>query len=1105
MADGFDPYYSWLGIPPDEQPPNHYRLLGLRLFEDNVEAIQNAADRQMAYLRTFQTGRHSSLSQKLLNEIAAARVCLSNAPKKAAYDAALWQRMQPLPVAPSPPPASAPPTPDDRALTELFVSVQPSPTSSPAKPYPAGRSRQVRQNLWLLSLLACATLAVLVAVWLWRPASTTPPPPPATGENKPLPAPPSPATRLRVLWPEEERHEGRLVLDGWVHQLSGLKEGVFATHLEFDVDPGTHVVRLLRPGFDTWEETVVIEECQQGQITPRWQTVAAMSTIDQGTVERPAVSDSPSPPPSDVPGIEGKESPATTVRQSDEPPKPESGEMVVDQPTESPGPPEQPLPETAAQPSAKAPQPPEPVQKLPVPAEAAQTQALATVKQLFEKEYESTQASTRLGLAARLIRQARESREQPTEQYVMLCEARALAERQGDCAIALLAVDELAKRFEVSGAEMKRETLALSLRHARTSASVAMIAEAALRAGDASLADGQTETWSTLLNQLKGAATKKGGPPLVQMIDEGQKRLEALAALYQGEKAAAKALEADPADPAANLELGRFYCLAKADWDKGLPMVAKGAQGPLPPLAAKLVAQRGDVASQLAMADGWWSLAEKERSGMKALLAAAARYWYQQAQPRLAGADLARVQERLTNEPGARETRAKGAFVVPLHGLGGLPAMTPSKVTGSVAPGDGFAVLQGNSRMEYAQIPASAYVQHLEFTFAAPAGSLELRYGDPREGARLVFGWNNERKKFDCRLYKYSGNWSFWGGERTYDPQTRLQFTFYVSDSRHLLHEGDRGVLGCGGHPADLCLRLYTGNQTVVNIHRCEFRPWTPADAARLRWPMPPSKTETQWGETALRLYERNIGLRDKPILADKKPYIVASTGTAMEWIEPGKFQRPVGKEGKSTEITITRGFWISRYEITQGEWATLVPANPSRVTGSPFLPVDAVSYEEAVKYGVLLNQQESKPRRIPNGYVYRLPTEAEWEHACRAGSHDDFSVAPEGFWSVETSGWRPHEVGEGKPNAWGLYDMHGNLGEWCLDAWQDEPQNPVWRLTDPFSPPQKTTGDFPVRGGAWWAGRGDCASRAREQCRSVQGGHRGFRIVLAPSLQAGK
>lgn len=89
MIDTFDPYYQWLGIPPKDQPATHYRLLSLELFESNLDVIANAADRQMAHVRTFQTGPHSAQSQQLLNAIATARICLLNPSKKSAYDATL--------------------------------------------------------------------------------------------------------------------------------------------------------------------------------------------------------------------------------------------------------------------------------------------------------------------------------------------------------------------------------------------------------------------------------------------------------------------------------------------------------------------------------------------------------------------------------------------------------------------------------------------------------------------------------------------------------------------------------------------------------------------------------------------------------------------------------------------------------------------------------------------------------------------------------------------------------------------------------------------------------------------------------------------------------
>ena len=93
MSTPFDPYHTWLGIPPEEQPPNHYRLLGITVFESNPDVISNASDRQMLLLRTFQAGKHSALSQNLLNEVAAAKVCLLNPDKKTAYDEQLRRNL----------------------------------------------------------------------------------------------------------------------------------------------------------------------------------------------------------------------------------------------------------------------------------------------------------------------------------------------------------------------------------------------------------------------------------------------------------------------------------------------------------------------------------------------------------------------------------------------------------------------------------------------------------------------------------------------------------------------------------------------------------------------------------------------------------------------------------------------------------------------------------------------------------------------------------------------------------------------------------------------------------------------------------------------------
>ncbi len=97
MSDSFNGYHVWLGIPPSEQPPNHYRLLGIAIFETDLDVIDHAADRQMAHVRTFQSGRNSGLSQQILNELATARVCLLHPDRKAEYDDALRAKLATAP------------------------------------------------------------------------------------------------------------------------------------------------------------------------------------------------------------------------------------------------------------------------------------------------------------------------------------------------------------------------------------------------------------------------------------------------------------------------------------------------------------------------------------------------------------------------------------------------------------------------------------------------------------------------------------------------------------------------------------------------------------------------------------------------------------------------------------------------------------------------------------------------------------------------------------------------------------------------------------------------------------------------------------------------
>ncbi|MEM7392340.1 MAG: formylglycine-generating enzyme family protein, partial [Verrucomicrobiota bacterium] len=162
-----------------------------------------------------------------------------------------------------------------------------------------------------------------------------------------------------------------------------------------------------------------------------------------------------------------------------------------------------------------------------------------------------------------------------------------------------------------------------------------------------------------------------------------------------------------------------------------------------------------------------------------------------------------------------------------------------------------------------------------------------------------------------------------------------------------------------------------------------------------------------------------------------------------MVWIPPGHFQMgsPDDEEGRMKEregpvhrVTLSKGFWMGKYEVTQEQWKQVMRNNPSRYKGAGN-PVETVSWDDCQEFLQRLNAKVKNRK-------FRLPTEAEWEYACRAGTttryytgnmESDLVMAG---WPKNYSHVRTHEVGQKKPNRWGLHDMHGNVQEWCADRY---------------------------------------------------------------------
>ena len=222
---------------------------------------------------------------------------------------------------------------------------------------------------------------------------------------------------------------------------------------------------------------------------------------------------------------------------------------------------------------------------------------------------------------------------------------------------------------------------------------------------------------------------------------------------------------------------------------------------------------------------------------------------------------------------------------------------------------------------------------------------------------------------------------------------------------------------------------------------------------------------------------------------------ITNTLGMRLAYIPAGRFDMgsPPEEKGRQPDefqhqVTFTRPFRMGVTEVTQTQWQAVMGSNRSHFRGED-LPVEKVSWRDAVAFCERLSQLE--------GQTYRLPTEAEWEYACRATTTTPFFSTGEidaVAWYATNSGEHTHPVGSREANAWGLYDMHGNVAEWCSDYYG--PDYPAAAVTDPTGPAE---GKYQViRGGSWGYFLRACRSAARSSALpSYQLIQTGFRVVM--------
>ncbi len=605
MSAGFDPLYKWLGIPPDEQPPHCYRLLGLEIFEENLDVIESAADRQMAYLRTFQTGPNVQLAQEVLNQVAVAKSWLLNPERKVQYDA--WLREQLGLSPPSAPPVAAPaPQVQEAGLDFGDLLGNTDPYVQSRRRIKKGRRRQwLGVGISLVAAILAVGILVVVALKLQEGSSQE--------------------GTLEVEWPEAEREGGSLQLDG---KPAAVAPG---DKTAFSLPMGRHQVTFTRPGYKPYELTEGVTAGRTSTVRPVWRKAGARdeeakseSSDEKGNSmakksgsakdetdefsfdkkDKPQVKDKPEVPTKDE-SAEGKKSAGDEKAEA----KP------------------------AASPKAS-----DPTERLELPNEAARQKARQTVREVYKSQLDAAgSASDKQVLAKRLLQEAMQTQNDPEGQFALLQTAEELAVESGDGLTAFSAIEEMSQRYRVDALDLKSRVLDTFAKKARLPEQHKSVADEALRLADEATAEGRLPLATQLSKLATREATKGRDKETLQRSRARAKELEEITAAYEDVKVATATLAEKPEDPQANLVLGKYHCFLRGDWQTGLPMLARGSDANLKALARRDLEGASVPEAQAALADEWRALAGKSSGLAKRQLQSRAAHWYHKALPGLSG------------------------------------------------------------------------------------------------------------------------------------------------------------------------------------------------------------------------------------------------------------------------------------------------------------------------------------------------------------------------------------------------------------------------------------------------------------------------------------
>jgi len=681
VAEAFDPYLKWLGVPPEEQPANAYRLLGLAPFESDPVAIDRAADERMVYVRHFQDSPQGEIAKRVLKEIWAARVTLLDPQKKAAYDAKLRKCLEP--AAPA-----APPAPAAANLEELI---------SPAVSRPPKSITRRKQSSVLPMVLRLVGLAAVAAGGFYAYRHFNPPMAAVcvaipvdersglelkiNGEPQEVPAEdeirfifspgkytfelrkpsyePDPyrvelqlvggqtqtvapdwqhCPMLRIAWPEQERRGAVVKIDGQERPFDRSSSDVRVA--PFSLASGEHLVELNRPGFKPFSQKITLAAGKDVTLEPTWE---AAPHVAQGRTWEDSKTTW-----GNLPTFQG------------------DGKAVV-----SP---------FKADPNA-------PAERQNEPTLTAQATSQKRMEEKFSPD-KATTADAKLALAKKLAEAAAQPQGDLTDAYIMQRTAAQLFIGGGDLKAAMQAIDKIDRAFAIDDLTWRASAIKQFTTGEADAAKTTLAVELAQPLFTRYLTQRDFEPATELATKLNEFCQRGRNRDARKLVVERQAEIDRRAANWRRYTQAQEAIKQKPDDAAANLIVGQWRCLVEGDWKGGLMNLVKSSDPKFQEAGRAEIAGATTPADQAKLGSMWYDMAPKFKDELREGMRTRAGYWYQLAYKRLPGSATKMTVEKRLAELGIRTTVDQVASADATGTPGSKPGESPV-VTLANGPLDG--------------------------------------------------------------------------------------------------------------------------------------------------------------------------------------------------------------------------------------------------------------------------------------------------------------------------------------------------------------------------------------------------------------------------------